>query len=257
MPDLHSLLDNWWPSHAIRNNGPDALVLERAKLRELAEGWPCYRYVFQQADLAPVCSGSREAYYNIIRDACEWENFESIFHEGAYVYTTWSGRVLYSDFIQGSKAGMDKGAFIMHRCHGTTSDISPDGKRAVTKMKATITQRFDLEGVEVDAEADCRFCFFFEKVDERWGARLVRHWYEKDKLIPVVAGQVPKVDLKKLQSYPEGYKCLAYCQEATMGVSVLKDMPGHRRHEGTPAGEKHDFLYRQSKTWIEGGEIEI
>jgi hypothetical protein len=47
MPDLHSLPDNWWPSGAIRNNGPDALVIERMKLRELAEGWPCYRYVFR------------------------------------------------------------------------------------------------------------------------------------------------------------------------------------------------------------------
>jgi hypothetical protein len=79
------------------------------------------------------------------------ENFESIFHQGAYVYTTWPGRVLYSEFIKESKAGMDKGALIMHRCHGTTSDISPDGKRAVTKMKATVTQRFDPDGVERDA----------------------------------------------------------------------------------------------------------
>jgi hypothetical protein len=47
MPDLHSLPDNWWPSGAFRNNGPDALVIERMKLRELAEGWPCYRYVFR------------------------------------------------------------------------------------------------------------------------------------------------------------------------------------------------------------------
>lgn len=45
MPDLHSLPAGTWPAHAIRNNGPDNLVLERAKLRELAEGWPCYRYV--------------------------------------------------------------------------------------------------------------------------------------------------------------------------------------------------------------------
>jgi hypothetical protein len=43
MADLHSLPAGTWPSTAIRNNGPDHLVLERAKLRELAEGWPCYR----------------------------------------------------------------------------------------------------------------------------------------------------------------------------------------------------------------------
>lgn len=43
MPNLHSLPEGTWPKHAFRNNGPDNLVLERAKLRELAEGWPCYR----------------------------------------------------------------------------------------------------------------------------------------------------------------------------------------------------------------------
>ena len=73
------------------------------------------------------------------------------------------------------KAGMDKGAFIMHRCHGVTTDITTDATRAVTKMKATITQRFTIDGAEVDAEADCRFCLFFEKVNGRWGARFVRH----------------------------------------------------------------------------------
>ncbi|KAI7349216.1 hypothetical protein KC320_g6212 [Hortaea werneckii] len=51
MPDLHSLEEGTWPEKAIRNNGPDHLVIERLKLRELAEGWPCYR------------------------DACEWEKF--------------------------------------------------------------------------------------------------------------------------------------------------------------------------------------
>jgi len=120
MPDLHTLPTGSWPSRAIRNNGPDSLLLERYKLRELAEGWPCYR------------------------DACEWENLLSIFHPSAYIFTTWTGRTHHLDFIAASKAGMDKGAFIMHRIHGSTTDISPDGLRAVTKMKATITQRFEL-----------------------------------------------------------------------------------------------------------------
>ncbi|KAJ5667367.1 hypothetical protein N7507_003231 [Penicillium longicatenatum] len=233
MPDLHSLPDGWWPEHAIRNNGPENLLLERMKLRELAEGWPCYR------------------------DACEWENFASIFHEGAYLYATWSGKVLFTDFIAISKAGMDQGAFIMHRCHGTTTDITKDGQRAVTKLKAIITQRFVIGGAEVDVECDCRFCFFFEKIDGRWGARFVRHWYEKDKLIPVTPTKLPKIDDAKLASYPEGYKFLAYCQEETMGVSVIKDMPGHNRHKETPSGDKHDLLYKQAKEWLEGGNIKI
>lgn len=68
-----------------------------------------------------------------------------------------SGKTHHLDFIKASKASMDKGAFIMHRTHGSSTDITPDAKRAVTKMKATITQRFAIGGPEVDAESDCRF----------------------------------------------------------------------------------------------------
>lgn len=113
-------------------------------------------------------------------DACEWENLKSIFHPDAYIYTTWTGRTHYLDFIKASQAGMDKGAFIMHRCHGSTTDINVEATRAVTKMKATITQRFTIDDCEVDAESDCRFCFFWVKMDSgEWRARYVRHWYEK------------------------------------------------------------------------------
>jgi hypothetical protein len=69
----------------------------------------------------------------------------------------------------------------MHRCHGISTDINRDATRAITKMKATITQRFVIQGCEVDAESDCRFCFFWIKLADsgEWRARYVRHWYEK------------------------------------------------------------------------------
>ena len=146
-------------------SGSPESALERWRIVELAQGWPLYR------------------------DAREWENFASIFHpEGAYVYTTWTGKTHINDFIEASKGSMESGAFIMHRIHGTSVDLL--GDRAICKMKATITQRFSLDGIEVDAESDCRFCFFFERYttsdgQSNWGAKLVRHWYEKDKLIPV------------------------------------------------------------------------
>lgn len=41
------------------------------------------------------------------RDAREWENFQSIFHpDGAFVYTTWTGKTHIDDFVKASKAGM-------------------------------------------------------------------------------------------------------------------------------------------------------
>ncbi|KAL9073921.1 MAG: hypothetical protein Q9157_004567 [Trypethelium eluteriae] len=192
-------------------------------------------------------------------DSCEWQNFASIFHPNALVYTSWSGRVTIDDFIAGSKKGMDNGAFIMHRCHGITTDINPSATRAVTKMKATITQRFILDDCEVDAEADCRFIFFFSKREGRWGANFVRHWYEKDKLFPVDPTKVPRIDQERLKEYPRGYKFLAYCQEVVLGVKVLRDLPGHRIDvvAGTESGKKHDVLYWQAKSWVEGGDIDF
>ena len=90
----------------------------------------------------------------------------------------------------------------MHRIHGSTTDINPEATRAVTKMKATITQRFEFEdGIEADAESDCRFVFFWSKDKQtgNWAANYARHFYEKDKLIPVDPNRVPKVDAEAVK----------------------------------------------------------
>ncbi|OKP10455.1 Pea pathogenicity protein 2 [Penicillium subrubescens] len=185
MPDLHNLPEGSRPLGVIRNNGPEALAVERFKLRELAEGWP------------------------------------------------------------------------MYRCHGCTTDINVDATRAVTKLKATITQRCLLEGCEVDAESDCRFAFFWEKVDGKWGARYVRHWYEKDKLIPVNPNKIPKLDQEELKTYPVGYRYLIYCQRRLGVVAPVLDLPGHRRDGSNVNGKMHDKLYWQCKQWVEGEDLVI
>ena len=193
------------------------------------------------------------------RDSCEWANFESLFHPSAYVYTTWTGRIHYLDFIAKSQVGMDAGAYIMHRCHGSTTDINPSGTRAVTKLKATITQRFTISQCAVDAEADCRFCFFFAKdpASGDWKAHFVRHWYEKDKLIPCDPSRVPEIDEERLKRYPLGYKYLSYCQELTQECEVKLDMPGHPREGETVNKKLHDKLLWQCKQWLDGEEVEV
>ncbi|KAJ6618872.1 PEP2-like protein [Mycena sp. CBHHK59/15] len=225
MPDLHSLPAGTRPTNAIRNNGPDDLALERFKLRELAEGWPMYR------------------------DAREWENFRSIFHPGAFVYTTWTGKTPIEDFITASQDGMDKGVSIMHRIHGSSVDLA--NTRAVVKMKATITQRFELPPNKFVFTISSQFCMFFERDAGKWGARFVRHFYEKDKLIPVDPRHIPVLDDEKLGEFPVGYRYLAYCQEVCMpGIKVKRDMPGVR-------GEGHDQLLRQAKSWLDGEDVDM
>jgi hypothetical protein len=95
MADLHSLHAGTRPINAFQNNGPDHLVLERFKLRELAKGWSMYRYVVSCVVphlFVPTSSFS---------DAREWEIFRYIFHPNAFVYTTWTGE----DFITHLKPG--------------------------------------------------------------------------------------------------------------------------------------------------------
>ena len=144
----------------------------------------------------------------------------------------------------------------MHRCHGASNNINTVGTRAVTKLKATVTQNFEVDDTEFDVETDCGFYFFFEKIDGHWGARLVRHWYEKDKMIPTNPAKFPALHGERLKKYPLGYKYLAPWQEITMGVTVLQDLPGHGRHTGAVNVEKHDLLYRLAKGWLEGGQID-
>ena len=145
----------------------------------------------------------------------------------------------------------------MHRCHGSTTDTGLTGVRAVTKLKATITQRFSLDGCEVDAESDCRFVFLWEKVDGNWGARYVRHWYEKDKLIPCDPNRVPKLDTNEVMQLPPGYRYLAYCQRHVEGISPSLDMPGHRREGSSVNGQMHDKLYWQCKQWLDGEDVDF
>lgn len=96
-----------------------------------------------------------------------------------------------------------------------------------------------------------RFCMFFEKFNGIWGILYVRHFYEKDKLLPVDPRHVPEIDDERLSGFPSGYRYLAYCQEVCMpGCIVKKDMPGIR-------GKEHDDLLKQVKTWLEGEEINL
>jgi SnoaL-like domain len=107
MPDRHSLPKGTWPEKAIRNNGPNDLALERYKIRELAEGWPLYRFV-------PTLS-----------DHCEWENFESLFHPDAYVYATWTRRTAIADFIKTSKGN---GQRCVHNALNPRDERRPTGE---------------------------------------------------------------------------------------------------------------------------------
>ncbi|KAJ4179766.1 hypothetical protein NW767_014539 [Fusarium falciforme] len=149
------------PRGASRNNrsGTDADALERFKIREICEGYPLYR------------------------DVSEWENFQSLFHEDAYVATSMSeGRIAdHIALMQGHKE--NNPLYVIHHVLGQTVDLQ--NNRAVSQMKVFIVIRLEIDGVEVDCEVAARMFFLLEKRSGQWGIVFFTVLYESDKMIPV------------------------------------------------------------------------
>ncbi|KAL4904353.1 hypothetical protein BDW74DRAFT_178936 [Aspergillus multicolor] len=107
----------------------------------------------------------------------------------------WSSGLTIDDFISTSIEGRANGDFIMHR------------------MKATISQRFNFDGVAFDVDYDCRFINFCMKTDGEWKVVYVKLLNEKDRLVPVDGQNVPSFGCDKLSQFPTGYQYLAVAQK--------------------------------------------
>ncbi|KAI2602552.1 hypothetical protein GGR54DRAFT_633889 [Hypoxylon sp. NC1633] len=221
----------------INGGGPE--ILARLAVSELCKGWPVYR------------------------DASEWKNFRSLFCDDAYVWTTWSKRQTIDGFIQKSKEGKMKGDFIMHRECGTLVDLNPSTHRAVGKMKATITQRFNIGGSEAigiepivfDVDCDCRFHFFClrDPSTDAWKVKYVKLIYEKDKLVPIDGKALPNFTKEMLHQYPEGYQYLGAAQ-SMLGHDIDLTLPTVQGPEHGAAFCSWLGLYEKVDQWLGGAE---
>lgn len=79
-----------------------------------------------------------------------------------------------------------------------------------------------------------------------WVIRRRQPIYEKDLLDPVDPSAVLKLDQTLLESYPEGYRHLAYVQ-SRIGFPVRKGLPGLR-------GAAVEKVYAEGKAWLAGSE---
>jgi len=52
--------------------------------------------------------------------------------------------------------------------------------------------------------------------------------YERDRPHPLDPTRLPLFDRSKLDTFPEGYRHLGYCQEEIAGYKVKRDLPGSR-----------------------------
>ena len=192
-------------------------MIERLTIRELVENWAIWR------------------------DSGDWERFRTFWHDDGRMMATW----LQADrdtFIAGSRKVFESDVSIIHFLGGTTSDIA--GNRAIAQTKMTINQRAEVEGVWCDVVCLGRFYDFLEKRDGKWGFVVRQPIYEKDWIAPLDTGATLTLDQSILDSYPVGYRHLAYLQ-AGLGYDVKRDMPGLK-------GPEIEALYAHGKAWLEG-----
>jgi hypothetical protein len=180
------------------------------------------------------------------RDAGDWERFATVWHPQGKMMATWfqgSG----AEFIRVSKEGWANGVSILHFLGGTSIDLSECGTRAIAQTKMTISQRGDVDGQRCDVVCTGRFYDFFQKHGDQWQVLLRQPIYEKDRVDPIIPGSRIELDQQLLETFPEGYRHLAYLQ-TRIGYTVKKDMPGLR-------GPEVEALYVRGQQWLESGAI--
>lgn len=176
------------------------------------------------------------------RDAGDWERFRTVWHDDGIMMATWFQGTA-DEFIAVSKSGFERGVRILHFLGGSSIDVV--GDRAIAQTKMTISQRAEVEDVLCDVVCTGRFYDFLEKRDDRWGLVLRQPIYEKDRIDPVDPRQIPQLDRNRLESFPEGYRHLAYLQTG-IGYRVKTDMPGL-------TGGAVQALYGRGRRWLSGG----
>ena len=192
---------------------------DRLTIRELVENWAVYR------------------------DAGLWDRFRTVWHDDGVMQATWTQGTV-DEFIAMSKAGWDKGLNVHHFLGGNSIDLA--GDRAVSQTKMTIAQRAPVHDVLVDVVCTGRFYDFFERRNGRWGLVLRQPIYEKDRMDPVDLSARLELDGEVLNSFPEGYRHLAYLQSRN-GMDVKTDMPGTK-------GPEVEALYARGQAWLDGAD---
>jgi hypothetical protein len=179
------------------------------------------------------------------RDAGDWDRFRLVWHDDGRMMATWFQGTA-DDFIRVSREGFERGVRILHFLGGTSVEVSAE--RAVAQTKMTITQRADVEGVECDAVCTGRFYDFLETRGGRWGIVLRQPIYEQDRIAPVDPSATVRLDRAQLESFPVGYRHLAYLQTG-LGFQVKPDMPGLK-------GPEVEALYASGARWLAGENLD-
>jgi hypothetical protein len=173
------------------------------------------------------------------RDSGQWDKFRTVWHSDGVMMATWF-QGSFEEFIRVTIEGWNKGVSILHFLGGTSVELNKH--RAISQTKMTITQRGLVDGAMCDVVCTGRFYDFMEKRNGIWGVVLRQPIYEKDRINPLDPSISLQLDQGLLNSFPEGYRHLAYIQ-TKLGFQVKEDMPQLK-------GSAVELLYQKGKDWL-------
>lgn len=174
-------------------------------------------------------------------DSGDWDRFRTVWHEGAFMSATWLEGPA-EEFVRARREGFERGVSILHFLGGSTIDVA--GDRAIAQTKMTISQRGPVHEILCDVLCTGRFYDFFEKRKGRWAIVFRQPIYEKDRMDPVDPAKTIQLDSKLLESFPAGYRHLAYLQTQA-GYKIRGTRPGLK-------GPEVEALYARGKKWLAG-----
>ena len=195
----------------------------------------------EQPDLIRSLSPRRPAYdladrieirqliddWAIGRDTGDWDLLESVWHPDGHMVTTWS-QSSAAVFIERSRKAWESGVMVFHTMGGGTMRI--DGDRAVAETRVTIGQRAMLDDVLVDVACVGLFWDALERRDDGWGFVRRQPVYDADRISPVDPGVTLILERDLLESFPAGYRHLAYLQ-TKIGFNVSRSLHSTRDPE--------------------------
>lgn len=196
----------------------DAPAIEdRATLRDMVEAWAVWR------------------------DSGQWDKLLTLWHDDSVMSATWQ-QSSGAEFVASSRVAWARGVDVQHFLGGTTIELAED--RAVVQTKMVIGQRSVVHDVLVDVRCEGRFYDFFERRAGAWGIVWRQPTYERDRIDTVVPGAALTLDAALLESFPVGYRHLAYLQTQA-GMTIKRDMPGRM-------GAAIEDLYARGAAWLAG-----
>lgn len=179
------------------------------------------------------------------RDQQRFDVMRACFHDDAYVRTTWYEGRGGEAYVQATRTWMERSGRSKHWVLPAYAQVI--GDRAIVESPAKIFNRTELNGVEVDFHAYCRFFSRAVRQDGRWQLMSFEVMFERDELRPVHPGEQVQMDLNLLAGLRPSYRFVAYIQ-STRGITVDPNLLGDDRPAELDTFHQGEIEWLESRT---------